>query len=163
MERFRQVDFEAPAGFKLNGSEGCYLIDQDGDRYRVLMDQSLPSWDRFAADGAKELAKVAGLSSSCGIEHRGPRVILISMDDEIPALADAIYREKVLRARSAPITKKMGWGAELFVESCSRMRSGIRSQFPDSTAADVERVLRERLDRLSRLHEHRIFVPVKDA
>ena len=85
------------------------------------------------------------------------------MDDEIPALADAIYREKVLRARTAPATKKMGWGAELFAESCSRMRSGIRAQFPESSTADVERILRERLYRLTRLHELGIFVPAEKA
>lgn len=85
------------------------------------------------------------------------------MDDVIPPLADAIYREKVLRARSIPATKKMGWGAELFAESCSRMRSGIRSQFPDLSTAEVEKILRERLNRLSRFHEHGVFVPVEKA
>ena len=81
------------------------------------------------------------------------------MDNEIPVLADSLYREKVLRARSVPLSKKMGWGAELFSEACSRMRSGIRAQVPDSKPEDVERILRERLDRLTRLHEDGIFRP----
>lgn len=83
------------------------------------------------------------------------------MDEDIPALADSIYREKVLRARSIPASKKMGWGAELFLESCARMRSGIRAQFPGSSESEVQQVLRERLDRLTRLHEHGLFEPVE--
>lgn len=79
-------------------------------------------------------------------------------EESIKELADAIYREKVLRARAVTLSKKMGWGAELFGEACSRMRSGIRMQFPSVSEAEVELKLRERLDRLARLHEHGIFI-----
>ena len=78
-------------------------------------------------------------------------------DEQIAALADAIYREKVLRARGLPSEKKMGVGPQLFAEACVRMRSGIRHQFPDANEEEVERILRERLDRLSKLHEHGRF------
>ena len=81
------------------------------------------------------------------------------MDSQIATLADAIYRERVRRARAAPASQKMGWGAELFSEACDRMRAGIRAQFADADSADVERILRQRLDRLRRLHEHGIYQP----
>lgn len=54
VERFRQIDFEAPAGFELNGTAGCHLIKRDGDRWRVLIEQSSAS--RLAAKGIRELA-----------------------------------------------------------------------------------------------------------
>lgn len=54
VERFRQVDFEAPSGFELNGMAGCHLIKRDGDRWRVLMDQS--ATEQLTAKGIKELA-----------------------------------------------------------------------------------------------------------
>lgn len=82
------------------------------------------------------------------------------MDEEIPKLADAIYRERVIRARMVPSSQKMGWGPELFSEACSRMRAGIRMQFPESTEQEVESTLRQRLDRLVRMHEQGIFETV---
>ena len=81
----------------------------------------------------------------------------MSMEDSIPELADAIFREKVLRARATPRSKKMGLGAKLYAESLGRMRSGVRMQFPDADADEVERILAERLHRLTRLEEHGIF------
>lgn len=82
------------------------------------------------------------------------------MDETMTELADSIYREKVLRARSTPQSRKMGWGAEMFAEACGRMRAGIRAQFPEAEPSEVEKILRERLDRLTRMHEHGIFTRV---
>ena len=79
------------------------------------------------------------------------------MDALIQPLADAIYADRVKRARNAPTSQKMGWGPELFEEACERMRMGIRHQFPETAPADVERILLERLDRLRRVHEHSIY------
>ena len=80
------------------------------------------------------------------------------MESEIKALADAIYVDRVRRARAAPLSKKMGWGGELFTESCHRMRAGIRAQFPESDEAKVEEILRVRLRRLRQVHEHGIYI-----
>ncbi len=80
-------------------------------------------------------------------------------DERIAELADSIYREKVLRARTVPSSKKMGWGPQLFADACARMRSGIRMQFPGADELEVERILRERLARLDQVQEHRIFEP----
>lgn len=82
-------------------------------------------------------------------------------DAQIEEIVDPIYREKVLRARRAPLTRKMGWGAELFSEVCGRMRSGIRSQFPEADETEVEEILRKRLKRISQLEDHGLFYPVE--
>lgn len=83
------------------------------------------------------------------------------MEEQIASLVDPIYRDKVLRAREAPLTKKMGWGAELFSEVCGRMRSGIRMQFPEADEEEVNKILRDRLDRLTQVEEMGIFEPAK--
>jgi len=84
------------------------------------------------------------------------------MEEGLPELAEAIYREKVMRARNTPASKKMGWGPQLFADACGRMRAGIKAQFPGSSEIEVEHILRKRLERLSRLHEHGIFKKVSD-
>ena len=80
-----------------------------------------------------------------------------TMDSTIKPLADAIYADKVRRARVAPLTQKMGWGAELFNEACERMRDGIRAQFPQLSREEVETTLLHRLNRLRQVHEHGIY------
>jgi hypothetical protein len=79
------------------------------------------------------------------------------MEENIKALADAIYADKVRRARASPLTQKMGWGAELFSEACERMRVGIRMQFPQAGADEVKTELLRRLNRLRQVHEHGIY------
>ena len=56
VERYRQVDLEAPNGLPVNGADGCHVIRQDGDRWRVLIDQSRGVGERISASGARELA-----------------------------------------------------------------------------------------------------------
>jgi hypothetical protein len=78
-------------------------------------------------------------------------------DQQIKELADAIYVEKIRRARAMPRSKKMGWGGILFGEVCGRMRAGIRSQLPQADEAEVETILRQRLDRLAAVEDAGIF------
>lgn len=68
-------------------------------------------------------------------------------------LIDAIYREKVLRARRVPIEQKFHSGAELFEMVCRRMADGLRSENPGADEAMIDELLRARLDRLRRLRE----------
>lgn len=83
----------------------------------------------------------------------------MNMEDSIPALADAIFRDKVMRARNTPPSRKIGLGAEIYTEVLGRMRSGVRMQFPEADECEVERILGDRLNRLSRLEEHALFHP----
>jgi len=80
-------------------------------------------------------------------------------EQEIRETADAIYREKVWRARRLPPQVKMGMGGSLFAEVCGRMRSGIRHQFPGSSEAEVDAILRTRLERLAKVREAGGLVP----
>jgi hypothetical protein len=89
-----------------------------------------------------------GKSASFAVDSRS-----FMNDEQIAAVIDPIYREKVLRARRAPLSKKMGWGPELFREARGRMLSGIRAQFPDANSEKVERILQERLRRLTEIEE----------
>ncbi len=75
----------------------------------------------------------------------------------IKPLAEAIYADKVRRARAAPLSQKMGWGAELFADACERMCDGIRAQFPAFRPEEVRAMLLKRLNRLRQLDEHGIY------
>jgi Rv0078B-related antitoxin len=68
-------------------------------------------------------------------------------------LVDALYRERVLRARQTPPEEKLRDGFRLFELSCRIMRDGIRHQYPDADAARVEEILKQRLALLRRLEE----------
>jgi len=79
------------------------------------------------------------------------------MDSTIKPLADAIYADKVRRARALPIGRKMGSGPELFGEACERMKMGIRAQYPSMSSPEVETTLQRRLNRLRQIDEHGIY------
>jgi hypothetical protein len=78
-------------------------------------------------------------------------------DADIKPMADAIFADKVRRARAAPASRKMGWGPELFAEACVRMKDGIRHQFPNATETEVGAMLLQRLKRLRQVAEHGIY------
>lgn len=62
-----------------------------------------------------------------------------------PELIDAIYREKVERARRMRPEEKFWAGVELFDYACDISRAGIRSQFPGYSVLEVEDELTKRL------------------
>jgi hypothetical protein len=66
-------------------------------------------------------------------------------------LIDAIYREKVLRAREVPLEQKILAGAQLFDDVCERMAAGLRAENPTATEDEIEERLRQRLDFLRKL------------
>jgi hypothetical protein len=68
-------------------------------------------------------------------------------------LIDALFRERVLRARRTPPEEKLLDGPRLFDLACRIMRNGIREQYPDADEARVEEILRERLALVRRLEE----------
>lgn len=82
------------------------------------------------------------------------------MEDSIQELADAMYREKVLRARKLTIAERIETGIELGIVAEKAMISGIRSQFPAATAEEQQEILATRLGRLKKLHEHKLFEAV---
>jgi hypothetical protein len=60
-------------------------------------------------------------------------------------LIDAIYRERVERARQTPPEDKVLAGLRLFELTSRIMADGIRSQFPEADERRVQEILRERL------------------
>ena len=66
-------------------------------------------------------------------------------------LLDAIYRDRVLRARQVPPAQKLLAGAELFDQACDRMRAGLRDENPGADEKTIEELLRRRLSLLRRL------------
>ena len=76
-------------------------------------------------------------------------------NDGIRELADAIYWDKIRRAREAPFEEKFLAGPQLFDYACRIVCAGIRMQNPGITDEDVEQVLKERLELQRRLEKAR--------
>jgi len=64
---------------------------------------------------------------------------------ELESLQDAIYREKVERARRMTSLEKFEAGQALFETACLQMRGNIRGQMPHAGEAAWREELRRRL------------------
>lgn len=78
-------------------------------------------------------------------------------EQEIRQTADAIYRDKVRRARALTVSERVETGIELFEGALGMMRDGIRHQFPGASPEEVEERLRARLKRLRRVSEAGLY------
>ncbi len=67
--------------------------------------------------------------------------------------ADAIFRERVLRARRTPPENKFLDGARLFDFACRIVKEGIRNEFPDADEKKVEEILVRRVNLSQRLEK----------
>lgn len=67
------------------------------------------------------------------------------MSDEFKPLADALYRERVLRARRTPPEQRIVEGPALFDFGCSASLCGLRQEMPNATEAELRQGLRRRL------------------
>lgn len=56
VERFRQVDLEAPADIQITDIHGCTVIERDGNRWRALVDKTRDGLEQIQAAGAKVIA-----------------------------------------------------------------------------------------------------------
>ena len=77
------------------------------------------------------------------------------LPDDVPAFADAIYRDRVLGPRAEPPGQKLLAGEELFHFACRSAANGIRHQHPDWSDEEVLEEQRRRCDlqrRLERPH-----------
>ncbi len=77
-------------------------------------------------------------------------------------LLDDIFRRRVLQARATPPGRRIVDSLRLYRRSVGLMRDGIRMQFPDANDEEVERILRERLDRIRRLEENGVYRPIEE-
>lgn len=67
------------------------------------------------------------------------------MNPDFKPLADAIYRERVLRARRTPPEVRILQGPELFDYACSASLCGLRMEMPNATEEELRQGLRRRL------------------
>ena len=76
------------------------------------------------------------------------------------ALQDAIYRDKVLRARAMTLSERLDEALELSNDIYSWMLDGAKSQcgLPSDGEGWVE--VQRRLQTLRRLHERNLYQPV---
>jgi hypothetical protein len=68
-------------------------------------------------------------------------------------LIDALFRERVLRARRTPPEEKLLDGPRLFDIACRIMADGIRDEHPEADEQRVQVLLAQRLELLRRLEE----------
>ena len=66
-------------------------------------------------------------------------------DEELKSLQDAIYREKVERARRMTSLEKFEAGQALFEIGCQQMLGNIRGQMPEASEKEWREELRRRL------------------
>ena len=79
------------------------------------------------------------------------------------SLMDAIFVDKVRRARLMSPGEKMLDGPRLFDQNCQLMRGAIRSQFPEFDDAQVEQELRRRLAIARRIDEAGIYTNIDET
>lgn len=82
---------------------------------------------------------------------------------EIARLADAIYRERVERARRQSPAEKFVESLALYDEVIARQKAAIRWEFPDADEPRVHEILLERMERLRRAHEHGLYRSVEES
>ena len=81
------------------------------------------------------------------------------MNSEFKPLADALYRERVLRARQTPPEERLLDGVRLFDQAIERMRLGVQLQNPVAAPEEVERLLVQRIRKLWQLSDHGYYRP----
>jgi hypothetical protein len=68
-------------------------------------------------------------------------------------LVEAIFRERIERARRMPPDQKMWDGPRLFAEAAERMKDGLRYRYPEAGESEIFDRLRQQLARLDRLSQ----------
>ena len=69
------------------------------------------------------------------------------MNPEFQTAADAIARDRSLRARRMTVEQRLLQGAVLFDYACEASLAGLRAQFPAATHAELRERLGQRLKR----------------
>jgi hypothetical protein len=73
------------------------------------------------------------------------------MTPDVPALADALYRDAIARARAMSDAGRLLAGPRLFERACRVMADGIRHEHPELDETAVADLLIRRLRRLRSL------------
>ena len=84
------------------------------------------------------------------------------MHTEFQPLADAIYRERVLRARRTPPEERIVMGPLLFDYACAIIMAGLHSENPKATQSELRQLLRQRLALTRTIDQIRAGIPSID-
>jgi hypothetical protein len=76
-------------------------------------------------------------------------------------MVDELFRERIRRGGDTPPDQKILDSLRSFDLSCRLMDDGIRHEFPDADDAEVRRIRSERINRIRKLEEYGIYVPVE--
>ncbi len=76
-------------------------------------------------------------------------------------LMDQLYREEILRARTQTPQQRVAGAFGIAPFARAMMEAGIRSQHPDADDAEVLRLGRERIAKVRRMREWKIYRPVE--
>jgi hypothetical protein len=68
------------------------------------------------------------------------------MPGDFQPLADALYRERVLRARRTPPEERVLEGPRLFDYACTVTLAGLRSDLPNASETELRQALHRRLE-----------------
>ena len=77
------------------------------------------------------------------------------MNPDFQALADALERERQLRAHRMTVEQRLVQGAALFDYACAAALAGLRAQFPTATDAELQVRLGRTLTRARELESVR--------
>ena len=86
-----------------------------------------------------------------------------SRRQDLEALQDAIYRDKVARARAMTPEERLAEAFELTDEVVQRMHEGAMSRLGTDDAEEGWREVRRQLDRLTQAEEHGLYVSQKPS
>ncbi len=86
----------------------------------------------------------------CGMESQ----------EEIDRLADAIYRDKVLRARAEDPAEKFLDGIRLFESALQFTRAGVAAELGTQDEVAISEAVQRRFDRMRKLEEHGLYQPL---
>ena len=79
--------------------------------------------------------------------------------EETDALAAAIYRDRVLRAREEDPGEKFMDGFRLFEASLAFMKMGVEAELGTSDPEAVMRGVQQRFDTVRKMREHGLYQP----
>jgi hypothetical protein len=80
--------------------------------------------------------------------------------EDIDRLADAIYRDKVLRAREADSAEKFLDGLHLFELAMEFTRAGVAAELDTDDEKAIASGVQRRFDLCRRMEEHGLYQPV---
>jgi hypothetical protein len=80
--------------------------------------------------------------------------------EEIDRLADAIFRDKVLRARAEDPAEKFLDGIRLFESALEFTRAGVAAELGTTDEAAIAEGVQRRFDRVRKLEEHGLYQPL---